>query len=321
MQAIILEQGYYNFNKCPLPLCTPDHVLIKVAYAGVNRADLLQKQGRYPLPECSPAIPGMEVSGEIVECGNTVAPFKKGAKVCALVSEGGYGEYVLAHQALVLPVPEGISLESAAGLPEACFTVWISLVWQAKLKAGETLLIHGGSSGIGSIAIQIGRLLGARVFTTSGSDEKCMVCEQCGAVKAINYRKADYVSIIKEQTANQGVDVILDMVGGDYFQRNLECLNKEGRLCIIAFLQGSKMPVNLSPILFKHLSVMGSTLRARPLQEKAQIASELYKNVWKAIEKGLVKPVIDQIFPLCDAEKALLRMEEGLNVGKILLRI
>jgi len=321
MRAVTLHDGHCGISECESPAPASDEVLIKTAYAGINRADLLQKQGKYPLPQKTPCIPGMELSGEIIACGTEVSGWKTGDRVCALVSEGAFAEYVAVPASHLLPVAEHISLEAAAALPEACFTSWISLVWQARIAAHETLLIHGGTSGIGSIAVQIACILGARVFTTSGTDEKCTLCETLGAEKAINYRKDDFVARVKTLTKNNGVDIILDMVGGDYFGRNLECLSQDGRLCIIAFQKGAKAEVNLAPVLLKHLSVMGSTLRSRPSHEKAQIAAELKQNIWDFVEKGAIKPVIDHVFPLAQAEKALLRMEEGLNVGKILLKI
>jgi len=321
MRAVVLRQGHCIAEECPVPECKPGEVLVKVAYAGVNRADLLQKQGKYPLPDQTPAIPGLEVAGEIVAFAQGASSFKIGDKVCALLSQGGYGEYVAVPSALVLPLPGNLTLEVAAGLPEACFTVWISLVWQARIAAGETVLIHGGASGIGSLAIQIARFLGARAFATAGSAEKCALCERLGAEQVIAYRTQDYVAAVKDATSGKGVDVILDMVGGDYFERNLRALAPGGRLCIIAFQQGAKVVANLAPLLLQHLSIMGSTLRPRPLAEKAQIARELQESLWEAVGKGGIKPVIDRIFPLEEAEKALLHMEQGLNLGKILLKL
>jgi len=325
MQAIILENpgrsGRYRLSACPAPTPAEGQVLIRTAYAGVNRADLLQKQGRYPLPEHMPSVPGMEVSGEVVGCGNNVAEFKQGDKVCALVSEGAFAGNVVVNAQHVLPVPAGVTLEHAAALPEACFTVWISLVWQARLAAGETVLVHGGASGIGTIAIQIAKLLGARVFATAGSAEKCSHCKHIGAERAIAYREEDFVAVTKELTQGKGVDVILDMVGGDYFGRNLECLAHAGRLAIIAFLQGAKIEANLAPVLLKHLQITGSTLRSRPAHEKARLAAELKETVWKAVACGTIKPVIDSVFSLVEAEKALSRMDQGLNIGKILLKL
>ena len=221
----------------------------------------------------------------------------------------------------VLPVPANVSLEQAAALPESCFTVWISFVWQAALQAGESVLIHGGTGGIGSIAIQMAKLMGARVFTTGGTPEKCALAQKLGADIAINYREQDFVKVIAEATGGKGVDVILDMVGGDYFNHNLEALAHGGRLAIIAFQKGAKTEANLGPVLLKHLHIHGSTLRSRPAHEKAKIASELRPLVWKAVENGRLKPVIDRSFPLKEAENALNRMDQGLNIGKILLNM
>jgi putative PIG3 family NAD(P)H quinone oxidoreductase len=311
----------YRLSQSAPPVPLAGEVLIKTAYAGINRADLLQKQGKYPLPEKAPFIPGLELSGIVTACGEGVSQFSPGDKVCALVKEGAFAEYTAVDARHVLPVPGDMSLEQAAALPEACFTVLISLVWQARLTSGESVLIHGGTSGIGSMAIQIAKLLGARVFSTSGSREKCAVCEGLGVERAIAYREEDFVARVKELTDGKGVDVILDMVGGDYFPRNLEALARGGRLAMIAFLRGAKMQVNLGPLLLKHLSVMGSTLRSRPAPEKARLALELQEIVWPALAKGLLKPVIDHVFPLEEAEKALNRMDQGLNIGKILLKI
>ncbi len=321
MQAITLEQGQYVLKDIAPPAPKVEDVLIKVAYAGVNRADLLQRLGKYPLPERTPAIPGLEVSGQITACGNLVRDFKVGDKVCALLPEGGFGEYATAHISTVLPVPERVSLENAAALPEACFTSWISLAWQARLRRGEVVVIHGGASGIGTIAIQMARMLGARIFATAGTQEKCDVCQKLGAERAILHTKEDFVSLVKNATDDKGADVVLDMVGGDYVARNMECLTRGGRLCTIAFLRGSKITLNLSPILLKNLSIMGSTLRTRPLHEKARITAELRERVWPTVALGTLKPVIDRVFPLAEATKALQRMEEGLNIGKILLKM
>jgi putative PIG3 family NAD(P)H quinone oxidoreductase len=318
MQAVILDGGNYAIKEREKPTMAEESVLIKVAYAGVNRADLYQKQGKYPLPEHG--IPGMEVSGEVAACGRNVKHFTPGDTVCALMSEGGYAEYAAVPESLVLPVPPSITLEEAAALPEACFTAWISLVWQGKLRAGETALIHGGGSGIGIIAIQLARLLGARVLATAGSEGKCAATARAGA-EAINYREQDYVERVKQFTSGRGVDVIMDMVGGDYFARNLECLAHGGRLAIIAFIKGPEVTANLSPILLKHLTICGSTLRSRPVSEKGQLATEIRKTVWPHLEKSNIKPLVDKIFPLAQAEKALARMEEGLNIGKILIKI
>lgn len=321
MRAIVLEEEKYKIKDVDKPRVSPENVLIRVAFAGVNRADLYQKQGKYPLPSNTPPIPGMEVSGLVEAVGANIRNFKPGAPVCALLSEGAFSEYVSVQSSLVFPIPEGLMLEQAAALPEACFTSWISLMRHGRLRPGETVLIHGGASGIGIIAIQVAKFLGARVFTTAGSPEKCAACMQAGAERAINYKKEDYVEVIQEITEGKGVNIVMDMVGGDYFGRNLEALAYNGRMSIIAFIKGSKVNANISPILLKHLSVHGSTLRSRPLFEKAQIAEELRVRLWNKFEKSSIKPMIHGIFSLSDAEKALELMEEGLNIGKILIRM
>jgi putative PIG3 family NAD(P)H quinone oxidoreductase len=321
MRAVVLHEGQYSLRECPIPQPGATEVLVKVEYAGINRADLMQKQGQYPLPDKIPAIPGMEVSGRVEAFGKDVSGLTRGDTVCGLVVEGAYAEYVCVESSLLMPVPKGFSLQQAAALPEACFTVWISLVWQAHLQPGETVLIHGGTSGIGSMAIQMATQMGARVFATAGSAEKCTLCESLGAEKAIPYRSEDFVAVVKKATHGKGVDIILDMVGGSYFARNLESLGRKGRLTLIAFLQGARMEVNLAPILMKHLSVMGSTLRARPLDEKARIAVELREQLWPLLDQGRITPLIDKVFALEDAQKALDRMDQGLNLGKILLKM
>ena len=324
MRAIVLTPAPaadYLLQEVHTPQPRAGEVLIKVAYAGVNRADLFQLQGKYPRPSGSVAVPGLEVSGEVVVCGEGVTGWKQGDKVCALLSEGAFADYVCAPAGQVLPVPPGLALAQAAALPEACFTAWISFVWQAQLKAGETVLIHGGASGIGTIAIQIAKALGARVFATAGTPEKVAACAALGA-EAINYREQDFVQVVREATAGKGVDVILDMVGGDYMSRNFEALAQGGRLCLIAFLKGSRMEINLSPILLKRLHVSGSTLRSRSLQEKAKIADELHASVWsRFIDEDGFKPMIAHIFPLEEAKKALMMLDKGLNIGKLLLKM
>lgn len=315
MRAVMLSASQYIIQDIARPQPKDGEVLIKVAYAGVNRADLFQAQGKYPLPESG--VPGLEVSGEIIECAGDVTTFSVGDKVCAILSEGAFAEYVAAGAGQVMRVPEGLGLDAAACLPEAAFTTWVSLVWQANLQKGEKVLIHGGASGIGILAIQIARALGADVFATAGSAEKCAACKAAGA-HAINYKEQDFVKVV----GKAGVDVILDMVGGDYFARNLAALNKNGRLCIIAMLKGAKVEASISPILLKHLTVTGSTLRSRSSAEKAALAQELQEKIWKFI--GLdkpIKPMIAQVFPVSEAEKALAFMDKGLNVGKILLKI
>lgn len=291
----------------------PDHgeILIKVAAAGVNRPDTIQRMGLYPPPPGAPETPGLEVAGEVVATGPGVALWKTGDRVCALVGGGGYAEYCLAHEAHALPVPQGLSMTEAAALPETFFTVWTNVFERGALKAGETLLVHGGSSGIGTTAIQLASLFGARVIATAGSAEKCAACLKLGADAAINYREQDFVAEVKRLTDNRGADVILDMVGGDYIPRNIQTAAADGRIVSIAFLNGSTAEVNFLPVMLKRLTLTGSTLRPRSIEEKASLARALREKVWPLIEAGRVKPLIDTVFPLKDAAKAHALMEKA----------
>ncbi|HEX4160521.1 MAG TPA: NAD(P)H-quinone oxidoreductase [Rhizomicrobium sp.] len=298
----------------------PGEVLIRVRAAGVNRADLLQGEGRYPPPAGASPILGMEVSGEIAALGTGTKGVEAGEKVCALVAGGGYAEYCAAPTGSVLELPKGIDVVEAAGLPEAHFTVWTNLMDSARLGPGETVLIHGGSSGIGTAAIQLCKALGHTVFATAGSSEKCGACERLGADRAINYREQDFVNAIAQATAGKGVDVILDMVGGDYIERNFHALARCGRLVNIAFQKGTRAEVNFAPMLMKRLSFMATTLRGRSNEEKSRIRDQVRAHVWPLIERGAVRPVIDQIFPLADAQSAHEKMRAGHHIGKILLR-
>lgn len=298
----------------------PNEVLIRVAAAGVNRADLLQSQGRYPPPKGASPILGMEVSGEIIACGTGVEAFESGEKVCALVAGGGYAEYCTADVGSVLRLPEGIDGVEAAGLPEAYFTVWTNLMDSAGLRPGESVLIHGGSSGIGTAAIQLCKSLGHMVFATAGSAEKCTACEELGATHAINYREEDFVSIVEQSTAGKGVDVILDMVGGDYIERNFRALARCGRLINIAFQKGTKAEVNFAPMLTKRLSFMATTLRGRSDEEKSCIRQQVQAHVWPLLAQGMIRPVINQVFPLAEAQAAHEKMRGSTHIGKILLR-
>lgn len=304
------------------PVPTPGHgeVLVKVAAAGVNRPDVVQRLGLYPPPPGASDLPGLEIAGTIVDVGAGVTGLSKGDKVCALVAGGGYAEYCLADAPLVLPMPKGLSLEEAAALPETFFTVWTNVFDRARLRAGETILIHGGTSGIGTTAIQLAHVFGARVFATAGSAEKCAACERLGAERAINYRDEDFVAVTQKLTEGRGVDVILDMVGGPYVERNLKALALEGRLVNIAFLQGSKVEVNLMPLMLKRLTLTGSTLRPRSLEEKTTIADALRAKVWPLLDAGRIAPVMDSTFPLREAAAAHARMEEGAHIGKIVLK-
>jgi putative PIG3 family NAD(P)H quinone oxidoreductase len=305
----------------PLPYPGTEEVLIRVAAAGVNRPDVMQRKGLYPPPPGASDIPGLEVAGEIVAIGEQVAEWKTGDSVCALVTGGGYAEYCLAHSLLCLPIPRGLSLVEAASLPETCFTVWSNLFDRARLQSHETLLVHGGSGGIGVTAIQLARIWGATVFVTAGTEEKRRFCEQLGAKAAINYHEEDFVERVLSLTDGRGVDVILDIVGGNYLQRNLACLAADGRLVQIAVQQGPKTQINLLPFLLKRLTLTGSTLRSRSVADKAAIADKLRDKVWPALESGAIRPVVFRSFPLEDAAAAHRLMEEGSHIGKIVLTV
>jgi len=305
--------------KGSVPRPQAGEVLIRVHGAGVNRPDVQQRTGGYNPPPGASPIPGLEVSGRIVEVAPDVAEWKAGDEVCALVSGGGYAEYCTAPAPQCLPVPKGLSLLEAAGLPETYFTVWTNVFQRGRLKAGETVLIHGGSSGIGTTAIQLAREFGARVFTTVGNADKAKVCADLGAERVINYRDEDFVQVVKELTDGRGVDLILDMVGGSYIERNIEALALEGRLVQIAFLEASKAEVDFLPMMIKRLTITGSTLRPRTVEQKAEIAAELREMVWPLIEAGRVKPLIHKTFPLTEAAAAHALMESSTHIGKILL--
>jgi NADPH:quinone reductase len=303
----------------PLPAPKAGEVLIKVAAAGINRPDVLQRLGRYPVPAGASPLPGLEVAGTIAALGDNSGTWKIGDAVCALTPGGGYAEYCVAPASNCLPVPRGLDAVEAASLPETFFTVWSNVFDRAALKPGETLLVQGGSSGIGVAAIQIARALGHRVYATAGSAEKCSACEKLGAARAINYKTEDFVEVIKSETAGKGVDVILDMVGGSYVARELKVLAADGRIVFIAFLGGIKAEINLSDIMLKRLTISGSTLRPRSAEFKARIASALRSKVWPLIESGKIKPVIHARFPLDQAAQAHELMESGAHIGKIVL--
>ncbi|MET0855715.1 MAG: NAD(P)H-quinone oxidoreductase [Telluria sp.] len=305
----------------PMPEAGPGHVLIKVHAAGINRPDVLQRTGNYPVPKGASDLPGLEVAGEIVGGDVAGSPFAIGDMVCALVQGGGYAEYCSAAVELCLPVPNGLSAIEAASLPETFFTVWSNVFDRAGLAEGETLLVQGGSSGIGVTAIQLAKALGHKVFATAGSDEKCRACEALGADRAINYKTEDFVEIIKAETGGKGVDVILDMVGGDYVPREISCLADDGRLVFIALLGGGKATVPLGQILIRRLTVTGSTLRPRPVAFKAKIAAALRERVWPLLDAGAIKPVIYKTFPLAEAAQAHVLMESSSHVGKIVLEV
>jgi NADPH2:quinone reductase len=297
----------------------PGELLLRVAAAGVNRPDLLQREGKYPPPPGTTDIPGLEVAGTVVALGEGATGWSVGDEACALVSGGGYAEYCLAPAPQCLPIPGGLTAVQAAALPETFFTVWTNVFERGRLARGETLLVHGGSSGIGTTAIQLGRAFGARVLTTAGTAEKCEACRRLGAERAINYKEEDFVAVVKEETQGQGVDVILDMVAGSYIPRNLECLAREGRLVLIAFLGGAKAEVDFRPVLQRWLTVTGSTLRPRSVEEKGRIADALRKQVWPLLESGEIAPVIHATVPLAEAAEAHRLLEAGAHIGKVVL--
>ena len=303
----------------PVPDAGPGQLLIKIFAAGVNRPDVLQRKGMYPVPPTASPIPGLEVSGEVVAAGDGAAAFNVGDQVCALVNGGGYAEYVAVPEGQCLPVPAGLTAVEAAALPETFFTVWTNVFDRGALKSGESFLVHGGSSGIGTTAIQLAKARGATVYATAGSKEKCAACEELGADLAVNYKEEDFVEVLKEVTGSEGVDVILDMVGGDYVPRNIELAALHGRVIIIASLRGRQADLNIGPIMLKCLVVTGSVLRPRTDSEKAAIASSLLEHAWPLIEAGKVRPVIHSTFALGDAAKAHALMESGEHIGKIVL--
>jgi NADPH2:quinone reductase len=303
----------------PMPAPGSGEVLIKVAATGVNRGDLAQVAGMYPPPPGAPQTLGLEVSGTIVAGAPNSSRWSVGDQVCALVAGGGYAEYCIADEGSVLPVPHGVSLVDAAALPEVYMTVWTNIVDRARLKTGETLLVHGGSSGIGTAAIQLFSARGHRVFTTAGSADKCTACVKLGAARAINYREEDFVDIVRSDTSGAGVDVILDMVGGDYILKNISLLKTEGRLVNIAFQHGSQATVNLMMVMLKRLTITGSTLRPRSHAEKALIGQAVEREVWPLIASGRIKPIVDSVFPLAQVADAHAKMAGSTHIGKILL--
>jgi NADPH2:quinone reductase len=297
----------------------PGEVLINVAAAGVNRPDLMQRQGRYPPPPGASDIPGLEVAGTIVEVGAGVNEWRPGDQVCALVSGGGYAEYCVAPAPQCLPLPRDVDAVHAAGLPETTFTVWTNVFERGRLKVGETLLVHGGSSGIGTTAIQLATALGARVYATAGTAEKCAACEKLGAVRAFNYRETDFVPAVREATKGQGVDVVLDIIGGDYLQRNLDVLAVEGRLVVIGMQGGVNAQINVLPLLQKRLTLTGSTLRPRSVAEKGAIAQAVHQRVWPLVESGAFRVQVYATFPLREAAEAHRVLESSRHVGKLVL--
>lgn len=303
----------------PVPQPGEGEILVRVAASGVNRPDVMQRKGLYPPPPGAPDIPGLEIAGEVVAKGPGADRYQIGDKVCALVIGGGYAEYCVTPEATALPVPGTISLAEAAALPETVFTVWHNVFERGGLKAGETLLVHGGTSGIGTTAIMLGKAFGARVIATAGSEDKCEACRRLGADLAVNYREEDFAKAVKAATDKKGADVILDMVGGDYVQRNYEAAAQDGRIVQIAFMQGSKAEVDFMRIMLKRLTHTGSTLRSRPLADKAAMASAIEEKVWPLVAAGRLRPIMDSSFALAEASKAHERMESSAHIGKIVL--
>ena len=322
MRAVEISEpgGPEVLRPCERPVPQPAHgeVVLKLAYAGVNRPDALQRAGSYAPPKDASDLPGLEGAGEVMAVGDGVTDWSVGDQVCALLPGGGYAEYVATPAAHCLPVPAGMDLKQAACLPETFFTVWNNVFMRGGLKAGERFLVHGGSSGIGTTAIQLANAFGTRVFTTAGSAEKCKVCTELGAERAINYHDEDFVEVMK---AERGAHLILDMVGGDYIPRNIRALATEGRMVHIAFLQGPKVEINFALVMMKRLTITGSTLRAQSDASKAEIAEQLREKVWPLIEAGKVKPVMDSEYPLEDAATAHAHMETNKHIGKIVLKV
>ncbi|MEM6615547.1 MAG: NAD(P)H-quinone oxidoreductase [Pseudomonadota bacterium] len=307
-------------GSAPVPKPKAGEILIKVHAAGVNRPDVLQRMGAYPPPPGAPAGPGLEAAGEVAALGAGVTSFQVGDAVCALLAGAGYAEFAVVDARHALPVPDGLSMEEAAGLPETFFTVWHNVFERGGLKSGETFLVHGGSSGIGTTAIQLGSHFGATVYSTAGSSEKCNACLALGATRAINYLEENYVEVLKAETGKRGVDVILDMVGGEYIDRNYRIAANDGRIIQIAFLNGAQADVDFTRLMVKRLTHTGSTMRPQSADRKAAVASALRKNVWPLLAAGKVKPVIHATFPLAEAAKAHAMMEESNHIGKILLK-
>jgi len=308
-------------EKRPVPEPGKGEIVIRVRAAGINRPDVLQRQGAYPPPPDASDLPGLEVAGEVAIAGPETERFKPGDLVAALTPGGGYAEYCLVHESNALPVPHGLTFTQAAAVPETFFTVWHNVFQRGGLREGETFMVHGGSSGIGTTAIQLAKVFGATVIATAGSEEKCQTCLDLGADRAINYREEDFVAAVKDFTGGKGANVILDMVGGEYVNKNYSCAAVEGRIVQIAFLKGARAEADFSKLMIKRLVHTGSTLRPRTVEFKAQIARELEQHVWPLLAEGRIAPVMDMIFPLKEAWRAHERMEEGSHIGKIVLDV
>jgi len=325
MRAIIAEGSggpeVLKLVERPVPQPKEGEILVRVRFAGVNRPDVIQRQGGYPPPPGAPDILGLEIAGEVVGSGPNAQRFSVGDRVMALVAGGGYADYAVVHESNALPIPDALSLEEAGAVPETYFTVWTNVFERGGLRKGETLLVHGGTSGIGTTAIQLARAFGATVIATAGSQEKCEACRRLGADVAVDYRKQDFVAAVKGATAGKGADVILDMVGGDYIPRNHEAAAQDGRIVQIAFLKGSKVEVDFRRLMLKRLTHTGSTLRARSVAEKASIARELEARVLPLLAEGRCRPVMDSTFPLEDVAQAHARMDGGEHIGKIVLKV
>lgn len=314
-------QGQLRLCECEKPSPGPGEVLIRVHHAGVNRADVFQRLGLYPAPPGGSLVPGLEVAGEVAAVGEGVTLWRPGDRVCALLEGGGYGEYCTAPQGQVLSVPAGMGTREAAALPEGLFTVWLALIEKGRLQAGERLLVHGGASGIGTFAIQLARWRGAEIYATAGSPEKRVLCEQLGARRAFLHKTEDFLNEINKMTDGKGVQVVLDMTGGENIQKNLSALAVGGRLVQIAFLRGAKAQINAAPLLLKQLTWAGMALRSCPREKKAATAEQLRQQIWPELESGKIIPVIDSVYPLAQSTDAHQRMEENLNLGKIVLTI
>jgi NADPH2:quinone reductase len=324
MKAIVITRPggpeVLQLQERPVPTCSPGEVLVKVSAAGVNRPDVSQRKGHYPPPAwTSQDIPGLEIAGTIVETGADVTRWKIGNKICALVTGGGYAGYCTVPEGQCLPIPGNLTFIEAASLPETYFTVWSNVFDRGQLKSGETLLVHGGSSGIGVAAIQMANVLGHKVYVTAGSDEKCLFCENLGAAKAINYKTAQFAEVIKQVTAGKGVNVILDMIGGDYAQNNIKSLTDDGRLVMINMMMGKDVQVDLSLVMARRLTITGSTLRGRNTEFKSAIAANLEKTIWPLLEAGKIKPIVHAVFPAGEAAAAHRLMESSAHIGKIVL--
>ncbi|MCB1846849.1 MAG: NAD(P)H-quinone oxidoreductase [Halieaceae bacterium] len=313
-RSISIAQG-------PMPTAAADELLIKVSAAGLNRADLLQRKGLYPPPEDASPIMGLEVAGEVLAVGSAVSGWQPGDRVCALTHGGGYADYTVAPAGQCLPIPADFSMEEAAALPEALLTVWHNLFQRCRLQAGEKVLIHGGASGIGTLGITLCKALGASVYTTAGSDEKCRALEAMGAQRAVNYKTEDFEAVLEELGLNNRIDVILDIAGGDFIQKNINVAAPEGRIVYIAFIRGARAEVNFGPLLMKRLTLTGSTLRAQTFAQKAVMVEEILERVYPHLENGSVRPVVDRVFPLAEAEQAQDYMASGQHMGKIILRM